>query len=125
MIFGKDEPLSILRTDVDCNEAMKELYAMARKTTGACAEIAANLPPLPPDESSLPKFNATVGFMGFHYLQLIPILLNANTHASLRSTDLLVQLINRTLRLERLTEVLIVMTAVLIALTVFLLLGRA
>ena len=113
--------LNILNTAMDCNEAMKVFYENTQKTIDDCKQIAKWLPATageqPPAPGDLVKFNSVVQFMGFHYLQLLPLLLNANTHASLRATDLLVQVVKRALHLEWLTKVIIYLTVALIILT--------
>jgi hypothetical protein len=59
----------------------------------------------------------------FHYLQLIPGVLNANTHAAIRTTELLTQIQVLNIRLEALTKWLIGLTVALVILTIVLLIA--
>ncbi len=106
------ELLSILDWKVDSSNVMKTIYESNDKQMAEVKVLAAQVEPGEFSRKDL---------IFFAYLQLIPLLLTANIHASLRTTDLLTQIQTLNIRLEWLTKWLICLTIALIVLTVGLL----
>ena len=106
------ELLSILDWKIDSSDVMKTIYESNDKQMAHVKTLAGQIEPGEFTRKDL---------IFFAYLQLIPLLLTANIHASLRTTDLLTQIQTLNIRLEWLTKWLIVLTIALIVLTVGLL----
>ncbi len=103
---------SILNWKIDASDVMKTIQESNNKQM---AEVKALTEKIEPGEFTRKDL------IFFAYVQLIPLLLTANVHASLRTTDLLTQIQSLNIRLEWLTKWLIILTVGLIALTVGLL----
>jgi hypothetical protein len=106
------ELLSILDWKIDSSDVMKTIYESNDKQMAHVKTLAAQVEPGEFSRKDL---------IFFAYLQLIPLLLTANIHASLRTTDLLTQIQTLNIRLGWLTKWLICLTIALIVLTVGLL----
>ena len=106
------ELLSILDWKIDSSDVMKTIYESNDKQMEHVKALAGQIEPGEFTRKDL---------IFFAYLQLIPLLLTGNIHASLRTTDLLTQIQTLNIRLEWLTKWLIGLTIALIVLTVGLL----